>query len=386
MSDIFFASQTLRSRIKSFVVGDYYRAWGHIIAHGKRSGGVMGYVDLFAGPGIYEDRAESTPLMVLRKTLDSPVLSEQVQLVFNDKDSGYVSTLKLALADLVSSGSVSLRHEPRFFSFEVEPSTLDWFRELGLGPCLFFLDPFGYRGLTMDLIAGLVREWGSDCIFLFSYSSLRKHLYNEGEDASVAEFWNSGDLESLKSVLSGSSPSDSEYKAVDFLSSCMRERGVPYVLPMRFTMEGSSQTSYHLVLASKSFRAYELMKEVMHRLSTGHLEGAVPFEFVFRERSMQQTPMPGLRPEDYLHERLFSKFASQSLSFGDLYRCFEEENTTPFIKRHYVSAVAQLRDQQLLSGGWRGRISDSVLLRFEPLEERERLRNIPPSPEQPPLF
>ena len=151
-------------------------------------------------------------------------------------------------------------------------------------------------------------------------------------------------------------------------------------------MEGSSQTSYHLVLASKSFRAYELMKEVMHRLSTGHLEGAVPFEFVFRESSMQQIPMLGLRPEDSLHERLFSKFASQSLSFGDLYRCFEEENTTPFIKRHYVSAVAQLRDQQLLSGGRRGGISDSVLLRFEPLEERERLRNIPPSPKQPPLF
>ena len=386
MSDIFFASQTLRSRIKSFVVGDYYREWGHIIAYGKRSSGVMGYVDLFAGPGIYEDRAESTPLMVLRKTLDSPVLSEQVQLVFNDKDSGYVRTLRLAVGDLVGSGSVSLRYEPLFFNFEVEPSTLNWFRGLGLGPCLFFLDPFGYRGLTIDLIAGLVREWGSDCIFLFSYSSLHKHLYNEGEDASVAAFWNSGDLESLKAVLSGSSPSDSEYKAVNFLSSCMRERGVPYVLPMRFTMEGSSQTSYHLVLASKSFRAYELMKEVMHRLSTGHLEGAVPFEFVFRESSMQQIPILGLRPEDSLHERLFSKFASQSLSFGDLYRCFEEENTTPFIKRHYVSAVAQLRDQQLLSGGRRGGISDSVLLRFEPLEERERLRNIPPSPKQPPLF
>ena len=386
MSDIFFASQTLRSRIKSFVVGDYYREWGHIIVRGKRSGGVMGYVDLFAGPGIYEDRAESTPLMVLRKTLGSRVLSEQVQLVFNDKDSGYVSTLKLALADLVSSGSVSLRHEPLFFNFEVEPSTLNWFRGLGLGPCLFFLDPFGYRGLTMDLIAGLVREWGSDCIFLFNYSALHKHLYNEGEDASVTEFWNSGDLESLKANLSGSSPLDSEYNTVRFLSECMRQRGVPYVLPMRFTMEGSSQTSYHLVLASKSFRAYQLMKEVMHGLSTRHLEGAVPFEFVFRENSMLQVPILGLRPEDYLHERLFSKFASRSLSFRDLYRCFEEENTTPFIRRHYVSAIDRLRDQRLLSGGRRSGIGDGVLLRFESLEERERLLNILPSPKQPPLF
>ena len=386
MSDIFFASQTLRSRIKSFVVGDYYREWGHIIAYGKHSSGVMGYVDLFAGPGIYEDGAESTPLMVLRKTLDSQVLSERVQLVFNDKDSGYVSTLKLAVADLVDSGSVSLWHEPLFFNFEVGPSTLTWFRELGLGPCLFFLDPFGYRGLTMDLIAGLVSEWGSDCIFLFNYSALHKHLYNEGEDASVADFWNFDDLVSLKANLSGASPLDSEYRTVRFLSECMRQRGVPYILPMRFTMEGSAQTSYHLVLASKHFRAYELMKEVMHRVSTGHVEGAVPFEFVFRDDSVLQIPMLGLRPEDHLHERLFSKFASQSLSFRDLYRCFEEENTTPFIKRHYVNAIDQLRDQQLLSGGRRGGISDGVLLRFETSEERERLRNILPSPEQGALF
>ena len=386
MSDTFFASQTLRSRIKSFVVGDYYREWGHIIAYGRRSGGVMGYVDLFAGPGIYEDGAESTPLMVLRKTLGSRVLSEQVQLVFNDKDSGYVSTLKLAVADLISSGSVSLLHKPIFFNFEVGPSTLNWFRDLGLSSCLFFLDPFGYRGLTMDLIAGLVSEWGSDCIFLFNYSALHKHLYNEGEDASVADFWNSGDLESLRETLSGSSPWDSEYRTVGFLSECLCRRGVPYVLPMRFTMEGSAQTSYHLVLASKHFRAYELMKEVMHKVSTGHVEGAVPFEFVFRDDSVLQVPMLGLRPEDHLHERLFSRFAGQSLTFRDLYRCFEEENTTPFIKRHFVNAIDQLRDQHLLSGGRRGGIGDGVLLRFESLEERERFRNIPSPPEQRALF
>ena len=382
MSDNFFASQTLRSRIKSSVVGDYYGEWGHIIAHGRRSSGVMGYVDLFAGPGIYEDGAESTPLIILRKTLGSRVLSEQVQLVFNDKDPGYVSTLKQAVAGLASSGSMSLRHKPLFFNFEVGAGTLNWFRELDLSSCLFFLDPFGYRGLTIDLISGLVREWGSDCIFLFNYSALHKHLYNEGEDTSVAEFWNSEDLGSLKETLSGFSPSDSEYRTVSFLSECLYRRGVPYVLPMRFTMEGSTQTSYHLVLASKHFRAYELMQKVMHRASTGHVGGPVPFEFVFGDDSVLQAPMPGMRLEDDLHERLFSEFAGQALTFWDVRRCFQRERVSPFVRRHYVTDLDQLRDQHLLSGGRRGGIGDDVLLRFESLEERERLRNIPPSPEQ----
>jgi len=238
----------------------------------------------------------------------------------------------------------------------------------------------------MDLIAGVVGKWGSDCIFLFNYSALHKHLHNEGEDALVAEFWNSEDLESLRKSLSGSSPSDSEYRTVSFLSECLCRRGVPYVLPMRFTMEDSAQTSYHLVLASKHFRAYELMKEVMHRVSTRHVEGAVPFEFMFRGDAVLQIPMLGLRPEDHLHERLFSKFAGQSLTFRYLYRRFEEGNTTPFVRRHFRNAIDLLRDQHLLSGGRRGGIGDDVLLRFEPLEERERLRNVLPLPEQGALF
>ena len=384
MSSDFFNTRSLRSQVKSLVVGEYYRQWGYIIANSSDpSGGAMGYVDLFCGPGIYEDGSESTPLVVLRNTLHSDVLRNRVLLVFNDENGARVRKLKDAIGLALQEDGNSLAKAPEYSSFEVGNCTLDWFRKLHLGPCLFFLDPMGYRGLSMDLIGGLAQGWGSDCIFFFNYSVLHRHLFNEGEDESVAEFWNAEDLEELKVILSGKSPGDSERRAVHFLTSCLRNRGMPYVLPMRFTVVDSDRTSYHLVLASKNFRAYELMKEVMRQVSTGRAEEVVPFEFSVRNGPKQLELLPDPLPEDNLPERLFEEFVGESLTFRSLYRSFEEKHSTPFIKRDYVAALDDLRAQKLVFGGRRGGTGDETELQFASREEREHLRA---KPLQPPLI
>lgn len=381
LSSGFFASPSLRSQIKSLVVGEYYRQWGHIIGNalGPR-GDAMGYVDLFCGPGTYDDGTESTPLVVLRETLRSAMLRSRIRLVFNDQVRTRVRRLEGAVDSVLQDDGRTLVRSPEFSSFEVGKGTLQWFTQLHLGACLFFLDPWGYRGLSMDLISGFVQGWGSDCIFLFNYAALRRHLFNEGEDELVAEFWNAEDLESLRVILSGASPDDSENRAVNFLRSCLQSRGVPYVLPMRFTVEDSDRTSYHLVLASKNFRAYELMKEVMRRVCTGRKETIVPFEFSVRHGPRQLELLPAALPEDDLSERLFEEFVGESLKFRDLYRSFEGRHTTPFIKRDYVAALDTLRGQQLVSGGRRGGIGDDTEVQFTSQSERERLRSKPSQP------
>ena len=389
MSSNFFASRSDRSRVKSLVVGRYYRQWGHIIANaGGPGSGAMGYVDMFCGPGVYDDGTESTPLIVVRETLRAPTLRSRVQLVFNDENKRYVETLQNIAEVVVGGEQVGLGRIPMYSSFEVGPESLDWFRELRLGSCLLFLDPWGYRGLSLDLISGLVKGWGSDCIFLFNYAALHRHLFNEGEDQLVAEFWNAEDLDGLKALLSGTSPRDSEYRAVNFLAECLRQRGVSYVLPMRFNAEVGDRTSYHLVLASKNFRAYELMKEVMRKICTGRTETVVPFEFNVRVVAgpQQLELLPDPAPEDDLAGRLFRRFAGRSLAFRSLYRSFESENTTPFLKRDYVAAIDELRDQGLVSGGRRGGIGDDIEVRFGTEEDRRPTWNRSEQPSQQALF
>ena len=73
MADSFFDEQSVQSQIKAQIVADYFWAWANVIIHTQkkypRHAQKIGYVDLFAGPGRYENGAASTPLLVMQRAV-----------------------------------------------------------------------------------------------------------------------------------------------------------------------------------------------------------------------------------------------------------------------------------------------------------------------------
>lgn len=69
----FFQEQREQSLIKARIVAKYFSAWSNVIlASQKRYPQYtqrMAYVDLFAGPGRYDDQSKSTPVLVLETIL-----------------------------------------------------------------------------------------------------------------------------------------------------------------------------------------------------------------------------------------------------------------------------------------------------------------------------
>jgi three-Cys-motif partner protein len=67
----FFDQSRDQSKVKATIVAKYFDAWAHVIvAVQKRYPDKeqrLAYVDLFAGPGRYEDGTKSTPLLILEK-------------------------------------------------------------------------------------------------------------------------------------------------------------------------------------------------------------------------------------------------------------------------------------------------------------------------------
>ena len=84
----FFKESTQQSLIKTTIVSKYFRAWAQvIIPTAKKMGGDrVAFIDLFAGPGSYEDKVPSTPLRVLRGAVKDPTLREMLVAMFNDAD------------------------------------------------------------------------------------------------------------------------------------------------------------------------------------------------------------------------------------------------------------------------------------------------------------
>ena len=47
-------------------------------------------------------------------------------------------------------------------------------------PSLLFADPYGYKGLTLQLINAILKDWGSECIFFFNYNRIYMGLNHKG--------------------------------------------------------------------------------------------------------------------------------------------------------------------------------------------------------------
>ena len=147
---------------------DFY-AWANVVLPSATSrGGNIAYIDLYAGPGRYKDGAASTPLMVLESVIKNPKFAKSVVTYFNDADPNNVSTLKSEIEKLADIGT--LKNKPIVNCGEVDDDAASFFNATKLIPSFSFVDPFGYKGLSLSIVRGVIKDWGCDCIFFFNYS------------------------------------------------------------------------------------------------------------------------------------------------------------------------------------------------------------------------
>jgi three-Cys-motif partner protein len=89
---------------------------------------------------------------------------------FNDADEKHISALQTEIDKL--SGIEKLRHKPRVVCAEVDQSAENFFNEARLIPSFSFIDPFGYKGLSLRIVKGVIKDWGCDCVFFFNYNRI----------------------------------------------------------------------------------------------------------------------------------------------------------------------------------------------------------------------
>jgi three-Cys-motif partner protein len=174
----FFEETTEQSVIKAKIVSDYFWAWAKVIisAQQKTGGGRIAYIDLFAGPGRYNDGTKTTPLLVLEKAIKDPAMREVLVTIFNDKDENNSRSLEQAISELPDIDK--LKYSPQVQNKEVGQEIVAMFSQMRLVPTLFFIDPWGYKGMTLQLINSVLKDWGCDAIIFFNYNRISMGLSN----------------------------------------------------------------------------------------------------------------------------------------------------------------------------------------------------------------
>jgi len=170
----FFVEQTEQSATKAKIVTSYFSAWSRVIRDNWPDNIPISYIDLFCGPGVYKDGSQSVPVILVQNVLQDIRLTTRMRFLFNDKDSSNIESLQKAISSI--DGYQSLSERIRYYNNEVG-SNFESSLHIGQNmPVLSFVDPFGYKGLSLELINKLIANKGSDCIFFFNYNRINMAL------------------------------------------------------------------------------------------------------------------------------------------------------------------------------------------------------------------
>ena len=339
--DAFYHGQTEQSAVKSEIVAKYFWAWAKVIIPWARKGpGKIGYIDLFAGPGVYQDGTVSTPLKILQRAINDSDMRMMLVASFNDANREHAASLEDAVAAL--PGIDTLRHPPVITNDCVTTGFSKFFEGKPSVPTLFFIDPWGYKGVSLHLIATLLSSWGCDCILFFNYNRIKISLTNPKVFEHMDALFGKERAEQLRRDLEKVPQDEKELTIIEAITEALQDTGAHYVLPFCFKDAHRRRTSHHLILATKHHRGYEIMKEIMAKESSGEIQGVPSFEYNPATRS-QKVLFEYTRPVDELEDILLEEYAGTSVAMGEIYT--HHNIGRRYIKSNYKDALISLERQ-----------------------------------------
>lgn len=367
MAQGFFDERREQSQIKAEIVQKYFFAWANVVGVAARMrGSNIAYIDLFAGPGRYKDGSASVPVMLLERAVDDEFLCQSLATIFNDLDMENVEALQAEIDAI--KGIEKLRVKPKIYHGEVGDEIVKAFEETRLVPTLFFVDPWGYKGLSLRLINSVLKDWGCDCVFFFNYNRVNMGVNNAAVEKHMIALFGDERFAELKKSCTDKSPEVRELLIIEKLTEALNEMGGGYVLPFNFKNEKGERTSHYLIFVSKHIRGYGIMKEVMWRYSSEKVDGIGSFSYC---PAVPETPLlfEFARPLSDLKKLLLLKFAGRELTVQEIY---EQHNVgTPYIKKNYKTALMELENDGLIKTApsaedrRRGTMADHVRCAFD---------------------
>lgn len=369
----FFEKPTAASLAKTRIVSKYFASWANVMkgnARPQRNQKLpwFAYIDLYAGPGRYNDRTPSTPLKVLEHAATDQILRENLAIFFNEGKLTRFEALRREVSDFVICGSgieenwassggtekienaVSLlRHAPIVRNFKVGPDIRNEVVQFGQIPTLSFLDPFGIKGLELSLIQKLIGGWGCDCIFFFNYRRINLSLKNPAYRTHLDRLFTPKRAEKLRALtenIVGDSPreiADEREKAIiSELKLALASMGGDHSFDFRFRSPSGTRLLHCLVLVSKNFLAEKIWKEITAKESTSSIDGVPTHSF---NESIQlslglSTPSISI---DRLGADLVAKYRGTTTSLDEIMKDYGKGRN--FVVANYREALFRLEDR-----------------------------------------
>ena len=224
---------------------------------------------------------------------------------------------------------------------------VEMFEKTNLIPTLFFVDPWGYKGLSLRLINSVLKNWGCECIFFFNYSRVNMGLSNPIVQEHMNALFGVARGSSLRQKLEHLDSSERELTIVEEICKAMIEMGGKYTLPFCFKNKAGTRTKHHLIFVSKHHLGYDIMKGVMAAESSSTEQGVPSFEYSPASKN-QPLLFELARPLDDLGDMLLEKFAGLTLTMDQIYQ--QHNYGRRYIEKNYKDVLINLEKAGTIQG------------------------------------
>jgi three-Cys-motif partner protein len=346
-STVFFEIQQPPSKVKSLIASQYFKAWAMVMTGTKSKESNVGYIDLFAGPGMFDDGSESTPILILKDAIGTDRIKHSLWSYFNDRDQGNIDSLRREISSL--AGVECLVHEPGFNCELVSPAIADYLRAYSLRPTFVFADPFGYVGISLQLLDRLLKHKKSELLVFFNTNRISPGVANPFVKEHIDALFGVERAAAVRQRVRDLHGLDREEAVLDSFEEAMRNGGFAYITRFRFASMSQHRTSHHLIHCSRHPKGEEIMKDIMARHSHKRPDGVATFEFKKQtiQRSLFDQEAGYTEPPEELAEAILRVFAGRTMTLAEVWRA--HAHGTNFVERNYREALLYLEAQGKIS-------------------------------------
>lgn len=324
---------------KHRIVHEYLGRWLPIMS---TTGPRLIYFDGFSGPGRYASGEDGSPLVALKAMLNHGQpdrITAEVVFVFVESDrerheslADELETLKASIGGRWPANvDVVHRHGPFVGEATSIVSALAG-KGLKMAPTFALIDPFGFSGVPMRVIADLLQFPKCELLFNLIFDPINWHLHNEKVEHHMSDLFGCDDFQNIRGL---KGPPRREAIIELYIERLKAAVGFRYVQPFEMWNE-RNRLGTVLIPGTRHPLGFLKMKEAMWavdptgRFTFSDIEATAPHELtLFEDESAPSF--------DELDRQIRFRFAGRTVPVEAVEKYVKEE--TRYLPTHYKKNV-----------------------------------------------
>lgn len=326
------------TKVKHQILEKYMRTWIQKLSSTNEK---MGYIDCFAGKGIYNNGEPGSPIIVMKTAQEKinqlPNLKKFNCTFIENNQENYKTLTKEVFKCKIDCPDVECNPIRGDFDQEIT-SFLDQYEGKYMIPVLFFIDPFGWKGISFDDIKRILSHRFSEVLFVLMTYEIARWCESRFHEESLTKLYGGNEWKEATEY-KGEKRHDALVQIYE--DKLEHETDAKYVWSFGVNdSDMEKRTKYYIIHATHHIDGLRVMKNIMRKEGAGIFRYLGPHDDILK----RQQRFDFFNLEGYVLEH----FKSQSISFDDL--CNElypirRHQISKYIEQDYRKALKNLRAQ-----------------------------------------